>query len=67
MEVRQQKMGESFLEGFSPVSSTPVLWKSRKRSGKKYYFPLYSLFINLVLQLDLFLEMTRFEVYEFRI
>ncbi|KAL3375110.1 hypothetical protein AABB24_006554, partial [Solanum stoloniferum] len=29
---QQQKM-EGILEGFSPVSSTPVLWKSRKRSA----------------------------------
>ncbi|MCD9560554.1 hypothetical protein HAX54_019253 [Datura stramonium] len=28
----EQKM-EGILEGFSPVSSTPVLWKSRKRSA----------------------------------
>ncbi|KAL3375109.1 hypothetical protein AABB24_006554 [Solanum stoloniferum] len=32
MEVRQQQKMEGILEGFSPVSSTPVLWKSRKRS-----------------------------------
>ncbi|XP_049367681.1 protein HEADING DATE REPRESSOR 1 isoform X1 [Solanum verrucosum] len=33
MEVRQQQKMEGILEGFSPVSSTPVLWKSRKRSA----------------------------------
>ncbi|XP_059291626.1 protein HEADING DATE REPRESSOR 1 [Lycium barbarum] len=32
MEVNKQKM-EGILEGFSPVTSTPVFWKSRKRSA----------------------------------
>ncbi|GFZ11887.1 hypothetical protein Acr_23g0002720 [Actinidia rufa] len=37
METRKKKVGEATLNGFSPISSPPVLWKSRRRSGSFRY------------------------------
>lgn len=33
METPKKKLGEVTLNGFSPISSTPVFWKSRRRSA----------------------------------
>ncbi|KAI8529354.1 hypothetical protein RHMOL_Rhmol12G0218800 [Rhododendron molle] len=50
METPKKKLGEVTLNGFSPISSTPVFWKSRRRSGGYYdsALLLYSIMLSTI-------------------